>query len=177
MSDVIKVYSNALFQLGVEENSLDAIYEDLIQCSDIFKSQEEFLKILSSPIVSTKEKISMLTEVFGDACNELVFNFMCLLAEKNRINLIEEIQKDFTKQYNEKNNVLKVYITTCVPLTEELKKGIITKLIKQTGKKINVVEIVDKSILGGVIIQYDNTIIDDSIKTKLKDLSAQLHKH
>lgn len=177
MNDVIKVYSNALFQLSIEEKLLNEVNSDLTQISKIFQSQEEFLKILSSPIVDTQEKISMLNKVFQDGCNELVFNFMCLLAEKNRMNLFCQIQEDFSKQFDEFNNILKVEVITCVPLTEELRKKIVAKLIKDTGKNITIVETVDKSILGGVILKYDNTIIDGSIKGRVKDLSKQLHKH
>ncbi|MGN1411746.1 MAG: ATP synthase F1 subunit delta [Oscillospiraceae bacterium] len=177
MSDVIKVYSNALFQLSVEENLLEEVHTDLVQISTIFKSQDEFLKILSSPIVDTAEKISMLKAVFQNGCNELVFNFMCLLSEKNRMDLFCEIQQDFSNQYNKINNVLRVEVITCIPLTEELRKGIVSKLAKKTGKNINIVETIDKSILGGIILKYDNTVIDDSIKSRFKDLSKQLHKH
>lgn len=177
MSEVIKVYSNALFQLSSEENLLDVVHNDLTQCANIFKSQDEFLKILSSPIVAIDDKMSMLKAVFQNDCNELVFNFMCLLAEKNRMDLFCEIQLDFSKQYYESNNVLKVDVITCIPLTEELRKGIVAKLNKETGKNITIVETVDKSILGGVILKYNNTVIDDSIKSRFKDLSKQLHKH
>lgn len=178
MSDVIKIYSNALFELSTEENLLNEVYLDLTQCADIFKSQQEFLKILSSPIIDVSEKISMLEKVFKSTnCNELVFNFMCVLAEKNRIDLFCEIQQDFSKHYNDFNNVLQVEVTTCIPLTEELRNGIIDKVSKKTGKNVTIVEIIDKSILGGVILKYDNIVIDDSIKSRLKDLSKQLHKH
>lgn len=177
MSETVKVYSDALFQLSLEENLLDVIHDNLKSCADIFNSEPEFLKILSSPIISSQEKISMLQAVFQDNCNELVFNFMCLLAEKNRINLFCEIQKDFTKQFNRANNMLEAEVITYIPLTEELRKKVIDKLSMQTGKKVSITETVDKSILGGIIIRYDNTIIDDSIKTKLQELSKQLHEH
>ncbi|MCD7800174.1 MAG: ATP synthase F1 subunit delta [Ruminococcus sp.] len=177
MSETVKVYSNAIFQLSVEENLLDVVNQDLKFCADIIKEQPQFLAILSSPIVSNKEKISMLQAVFEGNCNDLVFNFICLLTEKNRINLFYEIQQDFAMQYNRFNNILEAKVTTCVPLTEELRHKIVDKLCKTTGKKVSLVETVDSSILGGVIIRYDNTVIDDSIKTKFKELSKQLHKH
>lgn len=176
MNEVIKVYSDALFQLSKEENLLDTIYEDLTECSKIFKSQDEFLKILSSPIVTTSEKVSMLKAVFYNHCNDLSFNFMCLLAEKNRIGLFCDIQRDFSKRYYEFNNVLQVDVITCIPLTEKLRNGIIERLSKETGKDVTIVETVDKSILGGVVLKYGNTIVDGSIKSRVKDLSKHLHK-
>ena len=95
MNEVTKVYSNALFQLGVEENLLDTINNDLKDCVKVFELEPEFLKVLSSPIITNKEKLSMLQAVFSTNCNELVFNYICLLVEKNRINLFSEIQQDF----------------------------------------------------------------------------------
>lgn len=177
MSETVKVYSNALFQLSVEEGLLDVIHEDLKSCADIFKGEPEFLTILSSPIISNKEKVSMLQAVFEGNCNDLVFNFMCLLAEKSRINLFCEIQQDFSLQYNKSKNILQAEVITCIPLTEELRRKVIEKLCKTTGKKVSIKETVDKSILGGIVIKYDNVIIDDSVKTKFKELSKQLHEH
>jgi F-type H+-transporting ATPase subunit delta len=177
MSNAVKVYSNALFQLSIEENLLDTIHSDLKSCADIFSSEPEFLKILSSPVISIQEKTSMLEAVFKDNCNQLVFNFMCLLAEKGRIGLFIEIQKDFAEQYNLANNVLEAEVITYIPLSDELRKKVIDKLQVQTGKNVTIIETIDKSILGGIVIKYDNTIIDDSVKTKLKRLSKQLHEH
>mgnify|MGYP004576713013 FL=1 len=54
MNEAVKVYSNAIFQLGIEEHQLDAIHQDLKSCADIFNAEPEFLTILSSPIVSNK---------------------------------------------------------------------------------------------------------------------------
>jgi F-type H+-transporting ATPase subunit delta len=177
MSDIVKVYSNAMFQLSVEENVLNEVQTDLSQIAEVFKSQEEFLKLLSSPVVTAKEKVSMLEKVFQGHCNELVYNFLCVLAEKNRMLLFCDIQQDFSKQYDEHNDILQVEVTTSIPLTDELRKGIVAKLTKDTGKNITIVETVDSSILGGIIIRYNNTVIDDSIKSRFKDLSKQLHKH
>lgn len=177
MNEAVKVYSNAIFQLGIEEHQLDAIHQDLKSCADIFNDEPEFLTILSSPIVSNKEKISLLQTAFEGNCNNLVYNFMCLLVEKHRINIISEIQKDFTTQYNKYNNIVQAEVITCIPLSEELRNKIVEKLCKITNKKVSIVETVDKSILGGVVVKYDNTIIDDSVKTKFAELSKQLHKH
>lgn len=176
MSEAIKVYSNAIFQLGMEENLLEDIHNELKIFADIFKSEPEFLKILSSPMISTQEKISMLQKVFQSNCCELVFNFMCLLAEKNRIDLFCEIQQDFATQYNQSKNLLEAEVITCIPLTEELRKQILAKLEKLTNKNVTITETIDTSILGGVVIKYDNTIIDGSVKNKFKELSKQLHK-
>jgi F-type H+-transporting ATPase subunit delta len=161
----------------MEEDLLDTIHSDLKSCVNILSGEPEFLKILSSPVVSIKDKLSMLEAVFKGNCHELVFNFICLLAEKGRIGLVKEIQKDFTAQYNLANNTLEAEVVTYIPLSDELRKKVVAKLQTQTGKNVTITETIDKSILGGIVIKYDNTIIDDSVKTKLKELSKQLHEH
>lgn len=176
MNEVTKVYSNALFQLGVEENLLDTINNDLKDCVKVFELEPEFLKVLSSPIITNKEKLSMLQAVFSTNCNELVFNYICLLVEKNRINLFSEIQQDFLLQYNEAKNLLQAEVITCVPLTPQLKSKIVAKLSRQTNKNVTITETIDTSIIGGIIIKYGNTVIDSSLKIKFKDLSQKLHK-
>jgi F-type H+-transporting ATPase subunit delta len=117
----------------------------------------------------------MLQAVFDGNCNELVYNFMCLLVEKGRFNLILEVQSNFSQQYNESKNLLEAEVITSIPLTEELRQKVIAKLTKLTGKHVTIVETVDKSILGGIVIKYGNTVIDDSVKARFKELSKQLH--
>jgi len=174
MSEAIKVYSNALFQLSTEENILDEVNNTLKQCADIFKNEPEFVKLLSSPIITGKEKISMLQSVFKQSINERVFDFMCLLAEKNRINLFCEIQKDFSAQFNEVNNILEAQVITALPLSNELRAKVLSKIERQTGKNVTIVETIDKSILGGIIIKYNNTIIDGSVKNRFNDLKIHI---
>jgi F-type H+-transporting ATPase subunit delta len=165
-----------MFQLAVEEGVLTDVNRDLKLCAYAFKSEPEYLKILSSPVVSVREKQTMLQAVFRDRCHELVYNFLCLLAEKGRISLFEEIQKDFVERYNRSQNLLDVEVTTCVPLTEELRQKLIQKLQRQTGKNVSVTEKVDESILGGVVVKYDNTVIDGSVKNRFNELSKRLHR-
>ncbi len=170
--DIGKIYADALFQLCKEDNSLDEAFENLSQCSKIFAENSELLKIMSAPTVTVSEKKDILSKLFSD-CG-MVYNLLCILAEKNRASYICQIADSFSKLYNDFNNIAEMTVITCVPLSSEMRSKMIEKLSKKFNKKVKLNEKVDKSIIGGVIVQYGNMQMDNSVRTKLNSVKKEL---
>ena len=85
-------------------------------------------------------------------------------SRKKRINSFAGIVDEFNIIYNSYNKIIEVTATTSIPLTEEIRQKLVDKLQQKSGKKIKLIEIVSPEILGGIIINYGNTQIDNSIK-------------
>lgn len=169
-----KTYSEALFQLAVEENCLNETYKELITISDIFKDNPDFLKVLSVPTVNVQDKFNLLSKVLESKISVLVYNFLMVLIDKNRISLIHKISDEFIDMYNDKNGILEVSVTTIKPMNATIKEKLIQKLESISSKKITLVEKIDSSILGGIVLSYKNTQIDASVKSKLDSMRAQI---
>ena len=80
-----KTYSDALFQLAIEENSLEKTFEELRAISDIFSKNSEFEKALIVPTITVSEKLAVIENIFKSRVSELVYNFISVLVEKGRI--------------------------------------------------------------------------------------------
>ena len=105
------------------------------------------------------------------------------MSEKGRIRFLPEICAKFKELYEKHNNIIEVTAVTAMPLSERLRDKLVAKLeavsgakIVQTERrtKIVLVEKVDKSLMGGIVLRYSDTEIDGSVRTKLDNIKAQI---
>lgn len=169
-----RVYSKALFEIGIEGKSLDELYGEITQLSEIFSKNPELTKLLSTPTITLDEKFALLSKLFGGKLSQDGYSFLCILVEKHRADKLDKIAGEFKQLYNEHNGIMEIIVTTAEPLKPELREKLIDKLHKNTNKRIELVERVDKSLLGGIVLNYGNTQMDASVKSRLEALSAQL---
>lgn len=169
-----KVYSQALFELSEESKTSDELLKELNSLSQIFSDNPELIKLLSAPTVSLDDKINVAKNIFSGKISETAMNFICVLTEKNRVSYLSKISQAYKNLYNAKNNIEEITVTTCIPLSEKLRTKLKERLETVYKKHVILQEKVDKSIIGGVIINYGNTMIDDSVKTKLENMQKQI---
>lgn len=171
---VEKAYSDAVFQVGVEGNCLDALCEEITGVAAIAGENPEMIKLFTSPTISVGEKQDSAKRVFGKSVSEYTMNFILVLIEKNRFGFISKIAEELRNSYNEYSGILEVSVTTTIPLNDTLRTKLVNKLADVTGKKISLVEKVDKSILGGIVLSYGNTQLDSSVRSRLDGIHAQI---
>lgn len=169
-----KVYADALFELAEEQNILDSVCEELVAVSYILSENSEFVKLVQAPTVSADEKKALISAAFENKVCETVFNFINVLSEKGRMKYFTNIAGKFKEMYNEKNNILEVTAVTAAPLSETLRTKLVDKLTKASEKKIVLKEKTDKSIMGGIILNYGNSQMDASVKTRLENMRRQI---
>ncbi len=174
MGMIEKIYSEAVFELGIECNNLDSLYGELTEIVKIFDACPEFSKLLSAPTISFEEKISIIEQLFKDRVLAETYNFLCVIIQKNRIKYLNTILEELKTKYNEHKGIAEMTVTTVLPIKPQLKEKLIAKLELVTGKKVSLIEKIDKSILGGIILNYGNTQMDSSIKAKLDAISSNI---
>ncbi len=170
-----RVYAEALFELCCEEYCLKDTFDELSSLNDIFKSNEDFIGLLSSPLLSEDEKNEVISNVFNGEVSKLTLNFLCVLSAKKRMNFFTGIYDEFKVMYLEETGILEVNITTAAEISANSREKLIHKLEKVTGKKIILNQKIDKSLLGGIKVQYGDKEIDSSVKSKLDDLKKQIN--
>ena len=169
-NNVEKEYSQALFTLACEENSAEKYYEELKLVSDVFRSDTEYLTLLSSPNLSMEEKISCIDGAFSSFVSEYTLSFLKLLCEKGHISRFDVCLDDYEKLYNLKCRTRVARVISSVELTDEEKAKIKASLEKKWKVTVNLACETDESILGGIIIETEDTVIDGSLKSKLRDV-------
>jgi len=179
MASVDKTYANALFALLEEEKSdrltFDTTLSQLNAVRTIMTDVPDFVKLLSTPTVENEEKLALISETFEGKMSEKVYNFLRLLTVNKRIERFNGICNVFRGLYNEKFNIAEITVTSAMPITAEQREKIAAKMAQVTGgESVEITEKVDKSIIGGVMIDYGNTRFDGTVKTRLNELKKEI---
>ena len=174
MSNISRAYADALFEICIEENSLEEIMQQSAQLAEIMAANPEFVKLLNAPTVTKEEKTDLVDKVFFGKINKSLLNFIKVMVERKDTQEINASFADFEKLYNKHNNIEKATATTAVPMSDELKAKLVAKLNALTGKNVVLTNIVDPACLGGVILQFADVQYNDSVAGKLEILRNQL---
>ena len=169
MEEIARVYAKALFEAAKDLGKLDTIRDQLGQFVDALNENREMQLFLFSPSFSSAEKIEALKSAVTDAEPEFL-NFLELLLEKGRMPVIFRIRRQFDALWAKENKRLGVTVTSAVELDPEVTKRISDEIEEQTGNTVELTSRVDPDILGGLVVQVGNMILDTSIQNRLEKL-------
>lgn len=173
MEEIARVYSESLFQVAKDHDSLDAIHEQLGEIADELDSNRDLQIFFFSPYFSSAEKRDGIAKAISGAKPELV-NFLELLAEKHRMPALFRIRRRFDELWAEENKQLAVTVTSAVELDPSVVKSIGAEIEKQTGRKIELESHVDDAIIGGLVLQVGDRVLDASIQNRLEKLRKEV---
>lgn len=168
-------YALALFEAGLDLNKAQIFNEELEILKEIFSSQIEFVKILNHPKISKKEKHLLIDELFKGKISDEIINFLYILIDKRRETYVLDIIQSYKELFNEKENILRVVAVTATPMQEESKTKLIDVLTKKLGKKIDLSNKIDSSIIGGVLLNIENKQIDGTVKGQLEAIGKSIN--
>lgn len=171
---VSKVYSKALFDIAVELNLLDRIYNEFEIIVNSLKEYPSFYEIIISPKISGTEKKIIIDKIFKEKISKEFTDFIDLLIDKRRIDFIKDIFSEFKLLNNEYKGLVIAKVESVISLEKEQIKDLEIKLNKLTGKTVTVNNIINPDIVGGLVIRVGDKIIDGSVKLKLENLKNDL---
>jgi F-type H+-transporting ATPase subunit delta len=175
MEEIAAVYARSLFEVAVDQDKLDDVRDQLGAFADAMSETRELQVFFFSPYFSTAEKEDGLERVVSDA-DPVVLNFLELLIEKHRMPVIFRIRAIFDALWEEENKLLPVSITSAVELDEAVVKQLVDRIAEQTDRKVEVTSEVDPDILGGIVVQVGNSVLDASVRNRLEQLRKQVAK-
>lgn len=171
-----KTYGMSLHSLAKDEGLEDKILSELRLVSKLFEEHPDYVKILDAPQIEHSELMTILNDDFFGKVNRYTLNFLKLLSEKHMVHHLSDCLKEYERIYNSENNISIVDVTTAKPLNDKLLERLTERLEKKTGGKIVLKKHVDKSCIGGIVIETDESRIDASIKTELEKIKKALTK-
>jgi F-type H+-transporting ATPase subunit delta len=169
MEDAARVYAQALFDVAKETGKLDEIREELNQFTDTLDRDRDLQVFFFSPYFSSAEKIEGVKRAIVDADPEFV-NFLELLIEKQRMPEVFRIRRVFEELWKEENKRIDVTVTSAVELDPAVVEKIGEEIERQVGRKVELASRVDEGILGGIVLQVGNMVLDASISNRLEKL-------
>jgi len=170
-----KRYAKALFAIGKEDGKYE-VYNDALQgVARLFTSTPEVEDALTNPLypLDTREKV--MAGIIGSIDAEKVLgNFLTLLVQKKRAEIIPEIAEQFQIMVDDDNNISHGTVVSAVELDAGLHDKVQATLEKLTGKKVELTASVDPSIIGGIIAKVGDLVLDGSIRTQLAGLKDSI---
>jgi len=171
---VSKRYALALFQIAKEHGTISQLEEEVRIVGSYFSDKSELNQVLSSPNVSLEKKKEIIKNAFATTSIHLQ-NLLMLLIDRHREDYMESICNQFLQLINDEKGIADAKVYSVRPLSDEEKSAISATFALKVGKRsLNIENIVDSNLLGGIKVRIGNQIFDGSLQGKLDRLQRQL---
>ena len=173
MDAISRRYAESLFELAKEEHAIDVYQKDMQKIADVFQD-ESFVRFFSHVALADDIKIDILKKSFFFFFTHYVYNFLLLLIKKRRMRYIVGICQEFQSLCNDYFGIKVGKVYSAFTLTEKEIEHIERSVSVKVGKKVKLRMIVDENMIGGIKVEIDNHIYDDSLSYKLESLRKEL---
>ncbi len=168
-----RMYARSLFQAAQGQGKVDLVHQELGDFAAAIANVPELRSLLQNPELDPQAKASVLDEILGDA-DELVHNFILLVAEKGRATEIEEIYRELDALVAAEQGRLNVELTTAFELSDEEADSILKKIEAASGRSVEATRRVDPGLIGGIVLQAGSLRVDASVRGRLSRLRQEL---
>jgi F-type H+-transporting ATPase subunit delta len=173
VSVVDRVYANALFEAALEKDKLGPVREQLREVVQAEAEVPELRELLRNPQLDPRARAAALQDVLGDA-EDLLRNFLLVLADKGRTGQLEEIAREFERLVAEHEGIVHAELTTAVELSDEEADKLLGQIEQASGRKVEATRRVDPDLIGGIVLQVGSHRLDASVRGRLERLRRQL---
>ena len=175
MTQVGNVYGEALYDLARSENLDSQILAEITALKEGFSQEPDFLRLMAAPNVPKEERCQILDSSFQGKVHPYVLNFLKILTEKGYPRHFSDCCVAYRNRYNQDHGILPVRAVTAVALTESQSARLCEKLQTITGKTIELTNLVEPGVLGGVRLDYDGKQLDDTVSHRLENIRNLLN--
>ena len=173
LATLARPYAEAAFKRAKETDSSDEWSENLAFLN-LIMLDENLAAIVNNPRVGQDELSQLLLDICQEHASGEAINFLKLLLENGRLNLVPHIAELFEKYKAEDEGYVDVDVITAYALTKVEEKSFATSLQKKLNKKVNINSSIDKSLIGGFLVKAGDTVIDGSISGQLQQLAKRI---
>ena len=147
-------YGEALFELAIQESKIDELCEEAQVVIDVFKDNQDLVKILRSPKVEKGDKEELIKNVFDKFVSKDITGLLTVMVSKDRQDKIASTLQYFIKRVYEYKKIGVAFVTTARPLTDDQK--------------------LSESLIAGMVIRIGDRVVDSSVKHKIDELARNL---
>jgi F-type H+-transporting ATPase subunit delta len=164
-------YSKALFELASDNakeilDELDVLIKAMDENPDVYQ-------VLEAPTISDTKKKDIIKNISKDMSDVLV-RFLYVLIDNKRFNKIKGIREEYSLLVNNSIKVIDVLVTSKVALNKEQKIKLESLLASKLSKKVNIINVVDESLIGGIKCEYEGKLVDLTVRGKLNQIKSLL---
>lgn len=166
-------YGRALFELARQEHREGEIGEEMAGVRAILEQQPAYARLLDSPALPKEQRLSLLEEAFS-GLSLYHLNFLKILCEKHAVNQYAACAQIYGQLYDQAHGILRATAITAVAMSKAQQAALAKKLAAMTGKRVELSNVVDPRVLGGVTLRFGGVQLDGSLQARLDALRQSL---
>jgi F-type H+-transporting ATPase subunit delta len=165
-------YAEAAFQIGRAAGSLDRWQRDLERLQAAL-DQPDLAELVVHPAVPYASKERVLRRVVGDVSDEAL-NLVLLMIRRGHARVIGRMVEQLGALVRRDQGIQLAEIRSALPLDDAQRAAIVARLVEVTGERVEINEVVDEALIGGVTVRIGDVLYDASVRTRLERLRARL---
>ena len=171
-----RTYAEALLAItGPAGNSAELLAE-LEELAAFLDAQPELAGVLASPLVDAGARGALVEKLFRGRASDLLVDTLQVLRRRDRLSLVSDLVRAFRAAHREREGILELEVTTAVPLSGEMRRQMIAAAGERFGKRVELKELVDPTLLGGLVARAGDLKLDGSVRRDLARAAARLRQ-
>ncbi len=173
---VAQVYCRAMHDLATSRGEADQLADELSELAAAIERDADFAAFLASPLIDEGDRERALERLFRGRASDLLVDALQVINRKGRLGLVPAIAEAYHLRHQEHLGRVDVHVTTAVELGERLRERLASVLRKHSGREPQLLERVDESLIGGIVIKLDDEKIDASVVHEIDRLRRALRE-
>lgn len=174
METIASRYAKALLELAIENNKVIDYQSQMKYVYSVIKDNPDLVEFLKCYTIDDNEKKNLIKKIFNDDIYVEILHFIYLLIDKKRINYLVRICQEFNSECNEYRDILEGIVYSVEELSEDKISKLEENITLKMNKKVELTNVIDPSIIGGIKIVVNDTVFDNSIANRLQSLKQEL---
>jgi F-type H+-transporting ATPase subunit delta len=177
-SRVASRYAKSLIDLSIERGQLESVSDDMSLIRAVVDENRDLKLMIDSPIINADKKLKVLHQIFAGKIGEITQKFIGILVTKNRVHLVDDVAEEFESQYRISKDIVSAEVISALPLTDDLRDKVLS-IVKTLDSRpgVDLVEKVDKDIIGGMIVRVGDKQLDYSVIGRLEKYRQEFSKN
>jgi len=169
-----KVYGEALFAAAKDRSAVAGVREESNELLAAFDRVPRFRTLLEAPHIPAEDKSGIVGRVLGGRASDLLKNFVLLLLRKNRIEVLADALAQFRRLADRDQGISQGTLTSATALDQGQRAKLHAALERRTGLKLTIDYKLDPALVGGIVFESGDLMIDNSLRTRLDRLGEKL---
>ena len=173
-SDLIEGYAAALFEVARAEGTLDEVEDELFRFARSYESNEELRTALADEAIPASRRQGIIEDLLGGRANPTTVQLISMVVGSRRARDLPAIVDRLVERAAQAKRLAVAEVRSAVELTEDQQDRLKAAIANATGKDVTVKVVVDRSVIGGLLVTVGDTVIDGTVRTRLDQLKSRL---
>lgn len=176
MMRVAELYGGSLYDLAAEEQQEREILAEMKGVQALFHENPKYCELLSEPSIPKDKRLGLLDQAFRNEIRLYLLNFLKLITERELLSQYGGMCRAYERRFNAAHNIVAATVRTAVPLDQEERDRLKEALGKRSGKQVVLREMLDASLLGGIVVEIDGKTLDGSVAGRLLEIRKKVEE-